>query len=132
MDLIPHKQAVLARLTGPKTLAVLYGFVVSGTFDFYQSGVVTDADADSIKSPGITAHLLLMRELATRAVQEYDFLAGGSFYKEKLATGSRTFVRRRLLRLTPQNVIFLLREAARRAARPLRAAAREKETLIHE
>lgn len=131
-DLIALNQVVLAQLTGPKTLAVLYGFVVNNTFDFYQSGIATDVDAGSIKSPGITAHLLLMQQLAARGIHEYDFLAGGSFYKEKLATSSRNFVRRRLLKLTPQNVIFVMREAVRRAARPLRAATRERETLTHE
>jgi len=80
-------EALIARLAdsaGP--LALIYGFVVGGKFDFYQSGVCGEPERCS--SPGILAHLLTMRHLAARGVQTYDFLGGESDYKSKLATRS--------------------------------------------
>ena len=82
----PGKEALIARLSdagGP--LALIYGFIAKGKFDFYQSGVLMNR-ADSVKSPGILAHLLTMRSLAASGVRTYDFLEGEADYKTKLAT----------------------------------------------
>lgn len=83
---VPDGRAVLARLTlDGRALAVLYGFVARERFHFYQSGAAAAADP-RIKSPGVAAHVLLMRHLADRGVAYYDFLRGSAAYKERLAT----------------------------------------------
>lgn len=105
----PADSVILATLNGPTTEAVLYGFACRGVFDFYQSGVAPTLTA-RLKSPGITAHVLLMRELAQLGIQRYDLLAGNSSYKEKLATGSYNFIRRRQFKKTLSNVIAMTRE----------------------
>jgi CelD/BcsL family acetyltransferase involved in cellulose biosynthesis len=83
---LPGGRAVLARLSlEGEPMAVIYGLVTGPTFYFYQSGVRLDG-ASPLRSPGVLAHLLLMKELAQRGVLSYDFLRGSSSYKERLAT----------------------------------------------
>lgn len=83
---VPDGRAVLARLSlDGRPLAALYGFIVREQFHFYQSGAAPDGDA-RLKSPGIAAHVLLMRHLAARGVTRYDFLRGSATYKDRLAT----------------------------------------------
>jgi CelD/BcsL family acetyltransferase involved in cellulose biosynthesis len=65
-------------------LAVIYGFVHGRKFDFYQTGArLTDGP---LRSPGISAHLMLMERLADEGVKTYDFLRGSAAYKTRLAT----------------------------------------------
>lgn len=112
--LVPAGKTILARLgSKDQAVAVLYGFVSSDTFDFYQSGLVRDGVGE-LKSPGIAAHLLLMQHLAGLGINTYDFLAGASSYKDKLATTSRTLVRVRLLKLTLGNVVHMVQEIGSR------------------
>ncbi len=83
---LPGGRAVLARLSiGPEPLAVLYGFVTGRTFDFYQSGVRL-GPSGRLSSPGILAHLLLIRALSRQGITGYDFLRGSAPYKDRLAT----------------------------------------------
>lgn len=83
---IPADRAILARLSvGGRAIAVLYGFVAGGKFDYYQSGINCD-DSVPLASPGIQAQLLLMRALCERGVETFDFLRGESAYKRRLAT----------------------------------------------
>lgn len=116
--LLNEQRVVLAKLHDSRPLAVLYGFRAGSTFDFYQSGIA--AESPNIRSPGITAHLLLMRELAARGISTYDFLAGESTYKEKLANGSRQLRRNRIFKFTPAAGRFLLREIGTRLMARLR------------
>ena len=88
---VPQGRVILARIgTGESPLAVIYGFVNGRKFDFYQTG--TSVDSQSIQSPGIAAHALLMRALIGRGVDTYDFLRGSAEYKRRLSTGSRPIV----------------------------------------
>jgi len=83
----PATAAVLARVSvGERTVSALYGFVVDRTFEFYQSG--TSRADTTVKRPGIVSHLLLMKHLATRGIERYDFLAGATPYKLQLSSGS--------------------------------------------
>jgi CelD/BcsL family acetyltransferase involved in cellulose biosynthesis len=82
-------------------------------FDFYQSGVRRDA-AGPLPSPGITANLLLMRELLKRGVTRYDFLRGQSAYKERLATDACSLVRLRVMRLTVGTAVSVSVRVVRR------------------
>jgi hypothetical protein len=73
---VPTGKAILARLARDgEPLAVHYGFINGTKYDQYQSGVDFRA-AGRVKSPGIAAHLALMRYLADRGIMGYDFLLG--------------------------------------------------------
>jgi CelD/BcsL family acetyltransferase involved in cellulose biosynthesis len=99
-------QAVLARLTANgKVVAVLYGFANGRKFDFYQSGV-KPGDGCPLRSPGNLAHLLLMRELAGRGIEIYDFLRGESAYKLRLTTGHNPLVTLQLWRDCFRTVVY--------------------------
>jgi CelD/BcsL family acetyltransferase involved in cellulose biosynthesis len=107
---------VLARLSAAgQPVAVLYGFVTGSKFDFYQSGVRTDAPG--LRSPGNQAHLLLMRALAGRGVGWYDFLRGASSYKERLATGANRLVGVEVWRPTLRAAVYRSARFVRRSAR---------------
>lgn len=81
-------EAVLARVSAGETaIAVLYGFVSGSAFHFYQSGI--QQEVPGVRSPGVAAHLLLMRYLASQGIEVYDFLRGASTYKLRLSTGER-------------------------------------------
>jgi len=87
--LVPSGGACISRLSlGKKPIALLYGFIVDNKFDFYQSGVAEDS-RETIKQPGMLAHLLTMRELSQNGIVNYDFLAGDSEYKKRLASNER-------------------------------------------
>ena len=108
--LIPAGRAVLARLSTPtQPLAVIYGFLENHKFDAYQCGV-TQSPTAPLPSPGMSAHLLLIQQLADRGVLDYDFLRGRCQYKSSLATGYRPLLTLHLWRPT-------LRAAAYRTLR---------------
>ncbi len=103
---LPERRAVLARMClAGDPVAVLYGFVTGQKFDFYQSGVQREAAAP-LRSPGILAHLLLMRALTERGVTAYDFLRGSSSYKLRLATRENQLVGIRIWRPTLRAAIY--------------------------
>jgi CelD/BcsL family acetyltransferase involved in cellulose biosynthesis len=104
--LAPGGTAVLSRVVwSGQPLAVLYGFVVGGKYDFYQSGVCTTGDGP-LESPGTATQLQLMGWLAERGVATYDFLAGDSDYKLWLATGTRQLSLLRVARPTMGGLAF--------------------------
>lgn len=121
-------RAVLARLfLEDEPVAVLYGFVTGPRFHFYQSGV-RRGGTERLRSPGILAHLLLMRALADTGVTEYDFLRGTTSYKQRLATrqnrlaGLRAW--RSTLRAATCRSIDCAARVSRRGRRVARRAAR--------
>jgi hypothetical protein len=128
----PSGRVVLARLRiASETLAVLYGFVTRGTFEFYQSGIRFE-DREPIRSPGIVAHLLLMRALIGRGITKYDFLRGSASYKTRLTTGHREVVKIEIRRWTPRAVLFRPADAARRALTRIVSQARgHKRSTAH-
>jgi CelD/BcsL family acetyltransferase involved in cellulose biosynthesis len=114
---LPSGRAVLARLSlGSDRVAVLYGFVTRRTFDFYQSGIRLET-AGRLKSAGQLAHLLLMRALAQRGVDAYDFLRGSSAYKERMATRENRLIGARIWRPTPRTAAYRAACLARRLVR---------------
>jgi len=119
---VPTGRAVLARLDlDREPIAVLYGFVTGGKFDFYQSGVRFDAGG-ALRSPGNLAHLRLMQALSARGVTAYDFLRGASSYKERLATREVSLAGVRVWRSTPRAIAArarqLVAQTVRRSAMP--------------
>jgi CelD/BcsL family acetyltransferase involved in cellulose biosynthesis len=99
-DWLPRGRAVLARLSvAGSPVVVIYGFLTGNKFDFYQSGM-QHGPVESLGSPGILAHALLMNELAARGVEAYDFLRGSSEYKQRLATRTKQLVGIRIWRPT--------------------------------
>jgi len=103
---IPTGQAVLARLRcAGEVQAVIYGFAHGSKFDAYQSGVTT-ARAGPLRSPGVSAHLLLMQKLVERGIERYDLLRGTSDYKNCLATTHIPMVRLQAWRPTVRAGIF--------------------------
>lgn len=115
--LLPKGEAILARLDGPnRPLALLYGFVCGGTFYFYQSGVSHDGHG-RVKSPGVAAHLALMRALSQQGIHTYDFLAGESEYKRRLATSTSVLLELHATRVRLANARTLFSHAARTVRR---------------
>lgn len=96
-------------------VAALYNLRWNGRVYCYQSGRRLDLPR-SIR-PGIVLHVHGIRRSIEAGMREYDFLAGTSQYKRKLAPATRPLVRLRAVR--PQ-----LREAARVVAERMTAAAR--------
>lgn len=118
--LVPKGDAVLARLSHNNVcLAVLYGFISHGTFDFYQSGIAEGTE--QVKSPGVLAHLMLIRELCEKKLSCYDLLAGESEYKRRLATGGSKLVEERVILPTVRSGIWLAGKMVKRGARKLKA-----------
>ena len=114
---VPTGKAILARLARDgELLAVIYGFINGTKFDFYQSGVDLRA-AGRVKSPGIAAHLALMRYLADRGIMGYDFLRGSLEYKDRWSTTCNSVVRLRLVRPGFRAVADEAFEASLRATR---------------
>lgn len=105
---LPGGRAVLARLSlAGNPVVVLYGFVTGQKYYSYQSGVRLET-AGSVRSPGILAHLLLMRVLAERGVTAYDFLRGSPSYKQRLATRENQLVGVSIWRPTPRAAAYRL------------------------
>ncbi len=118
----PQGRAILARVgNADSPLTVLYGFLNGRTFHFYQSG--TAAASQSVPSPGITAHAMLMSALAARGVKTYDFLRGTAEYKLRLATGARPVVDFTLVRRGMPTLAHEATVLAHRAVRGSRTAA---------
>lgn len=112
----------LLRLTaGERELGYLYNHLYGGRVYSYQSGFAYPEDATSQHyRPGLVAHALAIEHNAARGFDVYDFLAGDSDFKRRLATGSEPLawlvVQRPRLKLRLENV-------ARRARRTIDGAA---------
>jgi len=124
---ISDGRAILARLSlDSAPLAVLYGFVHGGVFSFYQAGVRVD-EALPVHSPGNLAHLMLMKELAGRAVTTYDFLRGSAAYKERLGCGANALMGvycwRASARARARRALVVVGKVARRGKRAMRSMA---------
>jgi CelD/BcsL family acetyltransferase involved in cellulose biosynthesis len=102
----PSGRAVLARLSFAGTPAVvMYGFVNGGKFDCYQLGARREPGSP-VHSPGILAHVLLMRALTERGVTAFDFLRGSSPYKRRQATRENRLVGVQIWRPTMRAAIY--------------------------
>lgn len=75
---------------GPRVIALLYNFVRRGKVYFYQSGL--QYSKDNRLKPGLVAHACAIQTCLEQGLDEYDFLAGDSRYKQSLATKSRPLV----------------------------------------
>jgi CelD/BcsL family acetyltransferase involved in cellulose biosynthesis len=86
---VPRREALLARLSASgRELAYLYNFRLAGRVLAYQRGIARDA-AGRHGKPGLMAHVRAIEHAAQEAAESYDFLAGGSRYKQSLANVSR-------------------------------------------
>jgi hypothetical protein len=81
-----HSVEIFKISAGEVVIGYIYGFVSNNKFLYYQSGFVV-ADSNRLK-PGLTCHVALIDYLSVRGLEVYDFLAGGSDYKQSLATAS--------------------------------------------
>lgn len=120
-DWLGAGRLVLGRLAiAGQPVAVLYGFVTRGRFEFYQSGVQVDGEGP-LRSPGALAHLMLMRALVDRGVTAYDFLRGQAAYKARLTTGATELVAINSWRPTARAAVF---RSARWGGRAMREGLR--------
>jgi CelD/BcsL family acetyltransferase involved in cellulose biosynthesis len=115
----------LARVrAGDTTVGCLYNFVWNGSVAFYQSGLAYETDGRL--KPGLVCHALAVDHAARAGLRWYDFLAGGSRYKQSLATDARQLV---WFRIQKPRLRFALEDLARavrdrvRARRAAQAAA---------
>lgn len=112
-QLMPGRQLSLIRLSyRDKPLSILYGFLIKDRFEFYQSGI--DTSIKSVKSPGITAHLLAMEALSAKGFRQYDFLCGESTYKRRLATQQSECLHMQLHRPSVRSAISFTHSSCRR------------------
>lgn len=101
---LPVGKAILAQLSiNNVPIAVLYGFIINGKFDFYQCGIKRGSSVP-LRSPGNLANLLLIKALSERGLSEYDFLRGTASYKNELATYDKHLVGIQSWRLTPRTI----------------------------
>jgi CelD/BcsL family acetyltransferase involved in cellulose biosynthesis len=115
---VPQGKAIIARLSSQgKPITALYGFLTGSKFDFYQSGVEAQKDAQPLSSPGTTALLLLMQHLAQRGITEFDFLRGSSSYKRILATDQSALQRIQIRRPSVRSSIVAASDLVVRASR---------------
>jgi CelD/BcsL family acetyltransferase involved in cellulose biosynthesis len=115
---------------GDATVGCLYNLVSRDTVAFYQSGLAFEAD--SKLKPGLVCHALAVAHDAAAGHRWYDFLGGGSRYKQSLSTDARNLVWLRLqkprLRFTLEDAALAVRKrvrehlANRRAAEPAAAS----------
>ena len=77
-------------------VAALYNIVWDKRVHFYQSGRKIDVPKNV--RPGIVAHALAIQRAIDAGRREYDFLAGTSQYKRKLALARRPIVQVRAVR----------------------------------
>jgi CelD/BcsL family acetyltransferase involved in cellulose biosynthesis len=89
--LLPSGRIMAFRVRGAEgTIGCVYGFVERGRVLFYQSGF--ESFEDNKLKPGLVTHALCIEAAAERGLVEYDFLPGGSRYKEELSTGEHQVV----------------------------------------
>jgi CelD/BcsL family acetyltransferase involved in cellulose biosynthesis len=101
---------------GDATIGCLYNLIFQGAVLFYQSGLTYEADGKL--KPGLVCHALAVGHAARAGHRRYDFLGGGSRYKQSLATDSRTLV---WLRVQQPRLRFALEDAARAVRDRVRA-----------
>jgi CelD/BcsL family acetyltransferase involved in cellulose biosynthesis len=77
-------------------VAAIYNIVWDGAVQFYQSGRRPDLPRGI--RPGLVLHAMAIRRAIELGRREYDFLNGGSRYKQELALAVRPLVRLRVVR----------------------------------
>jgi CelD/BcsL family acetyltransferase involved in cellulose biosynthesis len=102
-------------------VAAIYNIIWNGAVQFYQSGRRMDLPREL--RPGVVLHALAIRRSIELGRREYDFLAGGSRYKQDLALAVRPLSS---LRLSRQRGVDLARRAYERAEAVFRAATLSK------
>lgn len=115
---------LLCLFVNDEPIAALYNIVWNGKTHFYQSG--RRVDLPSGIRPGIAIHALAIRRAIERGHHEYDFLAGESQYKLKLALDRRPLVRLRAVRSSVRERARLLSAQALRQVASLRNEIRER------
>jgi CelD/BcsL family acetyltransferase involved in cellulose biosynthesis len=101
---------------GDTTIGCLYNLISRGTVAFYQSGLAFELD--SKLKPGLVCHALAVAHDAAAGHRWYDFLGGGSRYKQSLSTDARNLV---WLRLQKRRLRFALEDVASEARKRVRA-----------
>lgn len=88
---IPGRRVRLMKVRGSgRTLGTVYLFVRRGRVYFYQCGF--DFGDHSKRSPGTVTVAACVQQCLEAGFDEFDFLAGGASYKERLTTGLRPMV----------------------------------------
>jgi CelD/BcsL family acetyltransferase involved in cellulose biosynthesis len=101
-------------------IAASYNLLYGGKVRFYQSGRKLDVPKQI--RPGLAIHAFAIRRSIELGRTEYDFLAGASQYKRKLATSERSLVE--LVAVAPtvrSRVVEAVRAGSEQAVAALRA-----------
>lgn len=115
--LLPAGRVSLIRVSaGNRTIGILYGFVFDGVLHHYQSGCRYPEDYRL--SPGTVTLSQAIQCCAGRSdLRRFDFMAGGSPYKQWLSTGSASVVSLVIRRPTLRCLLMHILKHARAAAR---------------
>jgi len=93
-------------------LASGYNFRFGNKIYAYQCGVKIDEDTNI--SVGTIADVYAIREAISEGLKEYDFLAGATYYKKRLATNERNIVTLRISKRSPRDAIYSAVQKLRR------------------
>ena len=101
-----HKSFALGKIqmlrvsAGPETIGLLYNLVHRNKAYFYQCGY--NYTADKRLSPGVVTLALAVDYCLQAGLNEFDFMAGDSAYKEWMSTGCRRLAWTRFRRRGPR------------------------------
>jgi len=99
-------------------IAALYNIAWNGKIYCYQSGRTLDVPRNV--RPGVIAHVYAIRRAIETGRSEYDFMAGTSQFKRKLALAYKPLVRVRAVRKSLIEYVRVFAESAAAATRTLR------------
>ena len=104
---IAHKENWLRLSTlffNQKPIACIYNFCYGNKIYFYQSGIEISDDRDL--RYGMLAHIFAISYSISEAAKEYDFLAGVSDYKTRLAKEQHEIVTIRISKLSTKESLY--------------------------
>jgi len=105
-------------------IAALYNIAWNGKVYCYQSGRTLDVPKNV--RPGVVAHVYAIRRAIETGRTEYDFMAGISQFKRKLALAYKPLVRVRAVRKSLVEYVRVLAEGMAGVTRVLRNRQRTK------
>ncbi|WP_428265062.1 GNAT family N-acetyltransferase [Haliangium sp.] len=113
---------------GSRALAAVYNIVWDDKVYFYQSGRTPDVP-NNVR-PGIALHVYAIQHAIRCGRRKYDFLAGATSYKQRMATAQETLIH--LKASNPRSPAIRMRNLGRRGGVVARALRRRLHDVLPE